>query len=433
MSLLDLIQDKAWALTPAKLDEINAFLEARLADPAFSIELARGKSGNQAEDRYEIRDGVAVIPIYGVLDKRANLFTKISGGTSTQLLQRDIRQALDDPQVDAILLDIDSPGGAVDGTKELADFIFESRGRKPIIAFANGMMASAAYWIGSAADRIIANDTAMVGSIGVALTHYDRSERDAQQGIKRTMIYAGKYKRVASDEKPLSEEGQEYLQGIVDEYYSIFVKAVAENRGTDTEQVLESMADGREFIGRQARKAGLVDDIAHFETVLAITRKKGRMMDLATLKEKHPEVFQEAYGLGAASVDVEKIKAEAKGEGISGERERVVKILKADGDHTITLRAIEDGTEADAAGWQFYQAEKEARTENIKQLDESLSESAGQLARESGEPSADFMALVDQHQKEKQCSRTDALRAIANQHPELHKAWLDGQQQKKGA
>lgn len=426
MSLLDLIQDKAWALTPAKLDEINTFLEARLADPAYSIELARGKSGNRAEDRYEVRDGVAIIPVYGVLDKRANLFMEISGGTSTQLLQRDIKQALYDPMVDSILLDIDSPGGAVDGTKELADFLVESRGKKPIIAFANGLMASAAYWIGSAADRIIANDTAMVGSIGVALTHYDRSEQDAKLGVKRTMVYAGKYKRIASDEKPLSEEGQEYLQGIVDTYYTIFIESIAGNRGMDPEQVIAKMADGREFIGKQAKKAGLVDHIAHFETALTITREKGRQMDLATLKEKHPEVFQEVYDLGAASVEVEKIKAEANDEGVLGERLRTLAIVSLGGDPDLTLKAIEDGIDADAAGKMFFLAEKEDRAKQLDRIEQDQSESAGHGARESGKPAGDFMSAVEAYRKAHNCSATAALSAVASKHPELHQAYVSG-------
>jgi signal peptide peptidase SppA len=195
-----------------------------------------------------------------VLEKRANLMMDMSGGTSTQLLQRDIQSALADESVDSILLDVDSPGGSVDGTKAVADAIYEARGQKPIIAFANGMMASAAYWIGSAADEIIAEETAMVGSIGVALTHIDRSERDRQMGQTRTQIYAGKYKRIASDEKPLSGEGAAYLQGIVDTYYGIFVDAVSSNRGTTMDAVLDKMADGREFIGSQAlRRVGGLD------------------------------------------------------------------------------------------------------------------------------------------------------------------------------
>ena len=161
-----------------------------------------------------------------------------SGGTSAEILRLKIQSALDNPKVSSIFLDIDSPGGTVEGTKELSDFIFENRGKKPITAFTDGMIASAAYWIGSAADKIVATDTAIIGSIGVAMTHYDVSGKDAQKGVVRTQISAGKYKRIASDEKPLSDEGREYLQSMVDTYYSMFVEGVARNRGVSVENAL---------------------------------------------------------------------------------------------------------------------------------------------------------------------------------------------------
>jgi capsid assembly protease len=427
MPLIDMVQNKAWALHPAKLDEINAFIEARIADPSFSFDVARGKSGNKAEDRYEIRDGIAIIPVYGVIDKRANMFMEMSGGTSTELLKRDIRSALDDPKVDAILLDIDSPGGSVDGTKEVADFIFESRGQKPIIAYGNGMMASAAYWIGSAADVIFANDTAMVGSIGVALTHYDRSAQDEQRGIKRTTIYSGKYKRIASDEKPLSDEGKEYLQGMTDTYYSIFVEGISRNRDAPIDLVLEKMADGKDFIGKQAKKAGLIDHIGTIGKALKMAQQKGKAMDLKALTEKHPELYEEIYSIGKASVDVTKIEAENREAGTQAERKRVLEIMSAEADPKATKQAIQEGVSADSAYRVFFEAEKQNRKTKLEDSATSLPESVGHVATETGKTSGNFMALVEAHRKEKKCGLGTAMKAVAQLHPELHDAWLETQ------
>ena len=201
----------------------------------------------------------------------------VSGGTSTQLAARDLRQALDDPEVQSIVLAIDSPGGTVDGTQTLADMVRSAANEKPIVSWASGTMASAAYWIGSAGLQVYAADrTTQVGSIGVVATHVDVSAAEAQKGVRTTEITAGKYKRVASAYAPLSEEGRKTLQDQVDYTYSVFVDAVAQNRGASVEQVLERMADGRVFLGDQAVEAGLVDGIATLDEVIAGMKKHRR-------------------------------------------------------------------------------------------------------------------------------------------------------------
>jgi len=220
---------------------------------------------------YDVTDnGVAVIPIDGVLSKRMTLLTQISGGTSMSILAGDIQQALDDPLVNTIILNIDSPGGTVDGTQQLSDLIFSARGSKPIIALADGTMASAAYWIGSAADGVYASSqTTAVGSIGVVATHVDVSRAEAAAGYKTTEIAAGKYKRIASQYAPLTQDGRQSIQDSVDYTYSIFVNDVARNRGTTADAVLGNMADGRVFQGQQAVDAGLVDDIATLDQLIS--------------------------------------------------------------------------------------------------------------------------------------------------------------------
>jgi len=221
------------------------------------------------DKRYQVIDNVAVIPIQGVIAKRMNLFSRISGGVSTQLIGQDIKEVLSDDGITGIILYIDSPGGTVDGTQELVDTIYEGREVKPIVAFSDGMLASGAYWIASSAHEIyISTDTAFVGSIGVVVTHVDYSEYEKKLGIKTTEVYSGKYKRIVSEHKPLSKEGEQTLKDVTDYIYTVFVDSVARNRGTDAETVLKDMADGRDFIGQQAVNAGLVDGIMNFDTVL---------------------------------------------------------------------------------------------------------------------------------------------------------------------
>ena len=177
--------------------------------------------------------------------------------------------ALNDPQVKAICFYIDSPGGTVDGTQELANLIYENRGSKPIIGYSDGMVCSAAYWIFSAMDqRFISGDTVQVGSIGVVSTHVDISKLEDQIGIKTTEITAGKFKRIASMHSPLSDDGRATIQDQVDHLYSVFVGDVARNLGVGVDQVLADMADGKTFFGKQAIAAGMVDGVSTMDRLI---------------------------------------------------------------------------------------------------------------------------------------------------------------------
>jgi len=272
MRVIDVL-NSPWAIIPDKLQEIQAIYATHLRGDKIDIkalEIKLGQPLQKKEQGYETIDGVAVIAVDGVISKRMNLFSQISGGASTELIGRDIRQALADPEAHSLLLQVDSPGGTVDGTQELAQMVYGARGAKPIVTYVDGMMASAAYWIGSAADAAyIGADTAQVGSIGVVASHTDYSRREEMLGMKTTEIYAGKFKRIASLYKPLSEDGKQYIQDMVDYLYSVFVADVAKQRGTDTETVLTNMADGRVFTGRQAVEAGLVDGVATMDQLIA--------------------------------------------------------------------------------------------------------------------------------------------------------------------
>ncbi len=317
--IIDLVQDKLWGLTESKMEEINALVHRHLdgEDPGASFK----SEVKEAEDGLvEMKDGmVAVIPVFGTIMKRANLMTRYSGGTSTDKLKQSIAQALDDPQIDGILLNFDSPGGEVKGTKAIAEFIFENRGRKPIVAFADGTMASAAYWIASAADKIIVSDTSMVGSIGVILTHYDTSKRDEMSGVRRTEVFSGKYKSAGSDAKPLDAASKAYLQELVDKHYEIFVADIAKNRGKTVADVLP-VANGKVFIGSDALDAGLVDELGNMETALlaATNGSRRREMEMEDLiKELQAKV--EALEVSMAEKDDALEAAAAREEELTSE------------------------------------------------------------------------------------------------------------------
>lgn len=264
MTPLDVL-NSPWAILPPKLLEIQRVYMERsrgMHQDLAALEAARG--GPLANERkpYTVSAGVAVIALDGIIAKRMNMFTQISGGTSSELAGQDLRAALADPNVNSVVLAIDSPGGTVDGAQTLSDAVFAGRRVKPIVALASGVMASAAYWIGSAAQAVyIADSTTITGSVGVVSSHVDISQAEAREGVKTTEIYAGKYKRIASQYSPLSDAGRQAMQDQVDYMYSVFVGDVARNRGVSVDTVLQRMADGKTFIGQQGIDAGLVDGI----------------------------------------------------------------------------------------------------------------------------------------------------------------------------
>jgi len=211
MKLLDIIT-APWAITPDKLREIKEIYSVHLKGEKIDIKALEAQAGmpfSNDQQELDVVDGVAVIPVNGVLGKKMNMFSNISGGASMQIIESQIMQAINDEAVQAIILNIDSPGGTVDGTAELANKIFSLRGQKPIVSFANGAMASAAVWIGLAADAVfISGETTMTGSVGVIATHVDISKAEQKAGIKTTEIVSGKFKAIFSETKPLSKEGR---------------------------------------------------------------------------------------------------------------------------------------------------------------------------------------------------------------------------------
>ncbi|MFC1884663.1 signal peptide peptidase SppA [Thermodesulfobacteriota bacterium] len=438
-TLTDLVQDRVWALHPATLDEINAVLRARIENGQTVIpdpDAATSSNKNSSSEKpYKVTDGAAVIPIQGIIVKRMSFFVWFFGGSVTSLIKQAIQTALADRKVESIVLDIDSPGGSVDGTKELADFIFDARGQKPISAYANGMMASAAYWIGSAADTVTAYDTSIVGSIGVALTHFDFSAMDERIGIKRTEIYAGKYKRIASDSSPLSKEGKAYLQGIVDEFYGIFVDSVARNRGVDVETVLNKMADGKEFIGQQALKAELVDDMGTLETVILKTKEERRKtMDIKTLKAEHPDLYQEIFNLGAQSINTKELEEKAAKE--EGERILGLADVQFGEEQGGKFRAVVDsGATVDqfkAIRETTPEPEKkdDQKAEILEALKKSGAENPGAGGGEETQ-TKDYLTQVTEYQQENKCKKSEAMAAVAARDPRAHEKWILSQQ--KGA
>jgi signal peptide peptidase SppA len=213
---------------------------------------------------------VAVLGIYGLISQRSSQVDDISGpgGTSVQRLTSRFRGAMSDPAVKAIAFDIDSPGGSVYGVPELADEIRNARGRKPMEAVSNSLMASAAYYLGSSADKVWVTPSGEAGSIGVYATHVDLSKFFDAAGEKYTLVAYGDNKTLGNPFEPLSDEARADMEKRVNEYGAQFDRAVARSRGVSTEIVRKQMGQGLVFGAKEAAQRGLADGTATLDEVV---------------------------------------------------------------------------------------------------------------------------------------------------------------------
>ena len=438
MRLLDVL-NSPWAIIPDKLLEIQAIYATHLRGDKIDIAAIEARLGRplvNTPKNYDVVDGVAIVAVEGVLAKRANLFMQISGGMSMQLIERDLNQALADDGVHSIILAIDSPGGTVDGTQELARAVMAASEQKTVVAWIDGAMASAAYWIGSAADSIqLGADTALVGSIGVAMSHKDYSKAEERIGIKTTDIYAGKYKRIASEHAPLTEDGRAGLQAMVDQIYTVFVEAVADHRGVPVDTVIGNMADGRIFVGRQSIEAGLVDGVATLNGLIGQLaggtyqpRRTGQMQTAAAraaagvidsrakqtgagaapiilLPSQEPPMSITRDFITANHPDIasafrkegqDAVLAEGRAAGIIAERERIqaVEAQSLPGHEKLIAQLKFDGkTSGPEAAVQILAAEKAAGTAQLRDLRADAGTGAAASASQTGDHGSEDAAL----------------------------------------
>lgn len=265
---------RPWLLAPGALQDLyDIAMRAHAPDFERAAQIAADRAGRaRAANLLSRRRGIAVLPIHGPIFPRANLFTEISGATSIDRLTAAFREARADKDIAGIVLDIDSPGGAVTGVSEFAAMVRASS--KPVVAYAGGMMASAAYWIGSAAHSIAVADTSWSGSIGVASMYYIDDDASVVE--------------VVSTQSPLkrkdvrTDEGRAIAQRHVDELADVFIGAVAQYRGLTPQFVREQFGKGDVLIGHAAERIGMVDSVSTFEDMIRGAR------NTVTSAEKEP-------------------------------------------------------------------------------------------------------------------------------------------------
>lgn len=265
--ILQAFTEYPWAILPAKLTALAEVVERHVRGEKLTTEEieARIHGASRPADRMVSTDSnvqkVAILPLFGSIFPRANLMTEMSGATSAERFGAQFDALVNDPDVGAIILDVNSPGGQVNGVAEAANRIFEARGKKPVVAVANHLMASAAYWIGSAADEIVATPSADIGSIGVFSVHQDVSKALENDGVKVSIIKEGKYKTEGNPYEPLADEARAAIQERVKESYDAFVEAVARHRGVTPDDVRNGYGEGRVVGSQRAIRLGMADRI----------------------------------------------------------------------------------------------------------------------------------------------------------------------------
>lgn len=416
-----------WAILPSELEALCATQAQLLADQAQPEAATPGQQIPGQDDLpYELSGMVAIIPVVGPMSKRGDWRM-----ASMRSIGRSVRHAATNPRVRAILLDVDSPGGTVDGTEELAEEIRAAAGAKPLYAYANGLMASAAYWLASAARTIAAPATAQIGSIGVLMVHWEVSRLAENMGVSFNVITAGKYKAMGNSVEPLTDEARAYLQSGIDALYELFLDAVATGRKVDRKNAL-GMADGKVFLAAEALGIGLIDRLESRESFLTHINEEVRM-DLTTLKKDAPGALSEHR----AEVEAE-MKAKAEQEraaAVAAEQARVVGLCAVilGQEHADKVSAVlASGITPDQLASVTKVMGAQAPVQQGGKVEEKLLTAiqgahAPGLAPMGGKDvgAQSFEALVEAHMATASCSRAAATVHVATKNPEAHRAYLD--------
>lgn len=356
----ELAASQPWLMLPAALDNLLAISD-RLGDP-MALEAKRAERLDNTR-RVTMRNGVAVVPVVGPIFRYANLFTEISGATSTQVLATDIQQALDDPKVKAIVLNIDSPGGVASGINELAELIYAGRDRKRIVSYIGGTGASAGYWIASAASEIVIDEASLAGSIGVVVEAV--VEGDNATGRKRYQIVS----RNAPNKRPDlgTEEGRAKIGETIDALGEVFVGKVARNLGVDAEKVPEMGDHGGLRVGADAVKHGLAHRVGSLEALITELAKPAittnpRIHTMTTVTTTAELRTALAAGTDPATIEIAQASQPDLGairtETATVERERIkgINALASKGFEQEIEAAIDNGSSVEATALVLFKA-----------------------------------------------------------------------------
>jgi signal peptide peptidase SppA len=438
-----------WAMEPVRLESLlHRFSGAGIEIPG-NISVTPHAAGffddAPARSRMSVADGVATIPITGVLMKSVPKIFSYFGIDATSYAQivQDVAQANADPQVTSIMLAVDSPGGQVSGVAETGEAIKASA--KPVASNISGIGASAAYWLAAQAKPVSASMNSLVGSIGVYVVQVDSSEAAAKDGFKVHVISSGPFKGAGAPGSKITAEHLAATQEIVDGLSANFVAAVASGRGVSA-GTAKGWASGKLWLADEAARLGLVDTAG---VASRLTGKDRSMRATMILDSKENEMDEK-------QVEAERVAA------IAQERKRASDIKAAFPRHAgFALAQIEAGAtliEAKVAFTAVLEQEVTASKAGQESAEKQLAASKGVAGAApvpaggapSGAANADFMALAKEAQYEHQkicidrinhkdvgqpdcCTLTAAMSKLSGEQPKLHAEYVEAGAVRAGA
>jgi len=301
VDILTEFQSYKWVMEPVRLQAlIEKISNTPIAATLITLKIEQTIS-------YKVTNGIAKIPIKGVLLKHVPTWFAIFGieATGYDEIRSNIEKALTDKSVNSIELIIESPGGMVAGVTEAADDIYQARKIKPVVANIEDLAASGAYWLASQALNISANRTAEIGSIGVYSVYYDTTGFDEKVGIKTIVIRSGEYKAMGVDkvtDQQIAVE-QEIINGLADN----FIKAISTGRNKNSDEIRE-LATGRLWLAPIAKEKGLIDEVINSTEATVNLIKENNTMEKEQVKietavqfaEQYPEIRKEVFDAGVA-------------------------------------------------------------------------------------------------------------------------------------
>jgi len=402
------------------------------------IQEAQASAASSERKAFKQIGSIAVIGIHGQMMKHVS---SMSAGASTVMARRQIRAAAADPDVSAGMLHIDSPGGTVAGTMDLAADVAAFAAKKPIHAFIEDLGASAAYWVASQASRITANASGLVGSIGTYGVVYDMSGMAAMEGIKAYVVRAGKFKGMGTPGTEVTTEQLEELQRRIDQLNSLFVAGVASGRKMSIEQVTE-LADGRVHLAKDAKRLGLIDAVETFDQSFSRLERESRTGRKVMADHIEPAQTDVITGTDiVAVIETEGVKPTQRAQAIAAPLVATYDEIKSaciGADAMFICSQLESKATAQQAqaAWMAEQNRRiEKANENAAQAIasakkpgvEPIGTGGGKskgVESDSGDPIAEFDELVQAEMTSRKCSRHVAHAKVSREHPELREAMV---------
>ena len=395
----------AWAIE----EQYAAAALARMEQAALAEIVQEGwsRSGEEDGPRYEVTDGVARLSLDGPMTKKPTCMAWMLGGVSTVEARRALRQAVEDAGVRAIVLCIDSPGGEVAGTFDLADEVARAAAIKPVTAYLEDLCCSAAYAVASQASRVVANRSAVVGAIGTYMVIPDSSRAAQNAGVNVHVVRAGRLKGAGSPGSEVTGEHLAEFQRTVDGLNAQFIATVAQGRGMSVEDVA-MLADGRVWVGADAIEVGLVDAVGSLDEVMRgplakAQRRKGGVSNLLD-----GPLAQEARGREGLTMSLKQAWQAFVAGFHAGERGQELHdsdALRGEADLASVLQAEEAGTtppHADGRGMDGQSAfcavdnaQPPAPTAVVEPMDDALAAIRRQLAEAEAAKQTEHSARLD--------------------------------------